>query len=274
MEEIREERRVPVKRGARAILAKRHCRRTIESREERKASPFRVVAPTLPSGSSSPPSLLVVSLGVIAIDPCPCRRRKSLTRIGAEGEDSPPPLRQSPPCAITAACATAATSGLSPLSRSAKREREPGKRLLPEEKPILPPCLAAGKTSPPSPENSAGKDLSWSSFPLDFRKLHCRCMIGFSYRRRRSGRRRHSRWLPGLPANQVSYHRYFVFLVWLGPDDCVSHKCCCDCCAVPFLSELVSKLIYVALRLFLLLRKISGAGILVVGFGPRRKAFL
>ncbi|KAL4315780.1 hypothetical protein AHAS_Ahas15G0219300 [Arachis hypogaea] len=88
MEEIREGRRVPVKRGAHAILAKCHCRRTIESREERKASPFRVAAPTLPSGSSSPPSLLVVSLGVIAVDPCPCRRRESLTRIGAEGEDS------------------------------------------------------------------------------------------------------------------------------------------------------------------------------------------
>ncbi|XP_057758418.1 uncharacterized protein LOC130979077 [Arachis stenosperma] len=76
MEEIREGRRAPVKGGA----------RTIESREERKVSPFRVAAPTLPSGFSSPPSLLVVPLEVVAVDPCPCRRRELLTGIGAEGE--------------------------------------------------------------------------------------------------------------------------------------------------------------------------------------------
>ncbi|QHO57773.1 uncharacterized protein DS421_3g85150 [Arachis hypogaea] len=34
-----------------------------------------------------------------------------------------------------------------------------------------------------------------------------------------------------------------IAAVSLGSDDGVSHKCCCDCCVVPFISELVSELI-------------------------------
>ncbi|QHO16083.1 uncharacterized protein DS421_10g300570 [Arachis hypogaea] len=257
MEEIREGRRAPVKGGA----------RTIESREERKASSFRVAAPTSMSGSSSPPSLLVVPLEVVAVDPCPCHCRELVTGIGAEGEGR---VRRGSYCCrrreleeLPSAAAVVPVAAVcrhycvchhrhlwSVTVEQIREERE---------------NLGRGRCR----RRNQSRRHAWPP-----ENLAAAAEKFCHYCCRRSGRRRHSRWLLGLPANRLSYRRCFVFLVWLGPDDCVSHKCCCDCCAVPFISELVSELIYVALRLFLLLRKISRAGMLVVGFEPRRKAFL